>query len=291
MKAYNKNLYPFQSKWINIDGNQIHYIDEGQGELILFSHPPLASSFMYRNFIPILSQNYRCIAIDYPQFGASTAAEHYEQSLAAQSEVLKKFILALGLKDIFVLGHDTGGPCAFKVAIEWPQLFKGLILTNTIIFPISEYPRISKMLGIVGSSFFSWLNANTNLLVNLTFNFGIRTRKLSKEEKSVYKEMFNTRKKRKQITTILYNLKESEDFMKDIKYGFETILNTKPALLIYGEFDPVNEMGISDRIHKLLPNSELFLIDKEGHFPHEAKPKQMSNIIHQWIENTRMKRD
>lgn len=283
MKEYNTNLYPFKSKWVNIDGNNIHYVDEGQGETILFSHPPLASSFMYRDFVKILCKNYRCIAIDYPQFGLSIASTNYKMSIEEQSKILEKFVFKLNLNGIYVLGHDTGGPSAFGAAINHPKLFKGMILTDTIIYPVSEYKKLTKMLGIVGGKFFTWFNATTNFLVNGTYKYGVKTRKLTKEERNEYKRMFNTREKRKQITRMLYNLKESEEFMNKIKNGFETTLNAKPALLIYGENDPVKELGIADRIHQLMPNSELFLIDKEGHFPHEGQPKKMSQIIHNWI--------
>lgn len=283
MKTYNKKLYPFESKWIDLDGNNIHYVDEGQGEIILFSHPPLASSFMYRDFIKVLHNNYRCIAIDYPKFGLSTASIDYKMSIEGQGKILEKFILKLNLKGIYILGHDTGGPSAFGVAVKHPELFKGLILTDTIIYPVCEYKKLTKMLGIVGGKFFTWFNATTNFLVNGTYKYGVKTRKLTKEEKGEYKRMFNTREKRKQITQMLFNLKESEQFMAKIKRGFETTLNTKPTLLIYGENDPVKKLGIADRTHRLMPNSQLFLIDKEGHFPHEGQSKGMSEIIHHWI--------
>jgi len=284
MKAYNRKLYPFESNWINIDGNQMHYIDEGHGETILFSHPPLGSSFMYRDFFKELKNRYRCIAIDYPGFGLSIANETYKPTIEGQSTLLEKFIFRLKLKAVFLLGHDTGGPSAFGVAINYPELFKGLILTDTIIYPVSEYKRISNMLGIVGSHLFTWLNAKTNFLVKFTFKYGVRTRRLSRLERAEYGLMFGTSKKRRLITQMLYNLKESETFMRKIRQGFETTLNSKPTLLIYGENDPVKKLGIADRINRLMPNSKLFLINEEGHFPHEGQPKQMSEIIHIWIE-------
>ena len=284
MKSYNKKLYPFKSNWISIQGNNVHYIDEGKGDVILFSHPPVASSFMYRDLIQYLSGKYRCIAIDYPAFGLSQSSHDYQPSIEGQSIILEKFILNLGLEGIYVLGHDTGGPSAFGVAINYPHLFKGIILTDTIIYPVSEYHTLNRMLGIVGGKLFTWFNATTNFLIKGTYRYGIRTRKLSKEERKEYKLMFNTKEKRKHITRMLYNLKESERFMLRIKKGFELTLNNKNALLIYGEKDPVQELGIADRIHKLLPNSDLFLIKEEGHFPHEGQPKKMSEIIHDWIE-------
>ena len=283
MKSYNKKLYPFTSRWINIDNNQIHYVDEGKGDVILFSHPPLGSSYMYRNFIKILKDHFRCIAIDYPGFGLSSADDNYQMSIEGQCDVLKKFIDQLALQDIYVLGHDTGGPSAFGAAISHSKLFKGIILTDTIIYPVSEYKKLITMLGMVGGKLFTWFNATTNFLVYGTTKYGIRTRKLSREERNEYKRMFDTPIKRKRITQILSSLKECEDFMLNIKSGFETVLNDKPALLIYGEKDPVNQLGIADRIHRSMPNSELFLIDNEGHFPHEGQPHEMSKIIHNWI--------
>ncbi len=283
MRKYNEKLYPFESKWINIDGNRLHYVDEGTGKVILFSHPPVASSFMYRKFIKVLKNNYRCIAIDYPKFGLSIANVDYKLGIEEQSKILEKFILKLNLNDIYILGHDTGGPSAFGAVLNHPNLFKGMILTDTIIYPISEYKKLTTMLGLVGGQFFSWFNATTNFLVYGTYKYGVKTRKLTKEERKEYKRMFNTRSKRKHITQMLFDLKESEGFMKKIKQGFETTLNSKPTLLIYGENDPVQQLGIADRIHQLMPKSELFLIEKEGHFPHEGQPKQMSEIIHQWV--------
>ena len=250
---------------------------------ILFSHPPLGSSYMYRDLVKLLKERYRCIAIDYPGFGLSIPHNHYGVSIEGQSCILKKFIEQLELQNIYVLGHDTGGPSAFAVAILNPGWFKGLILTDTIIYPVSEYRKISIMLGIVGSRFFTWLNAYTNLLVSATTKYGIRTRRLTLEERSEYNRMFDTPAKRKRVTQMLHSLKQSEIFMEHIKLGFETTLNDKPTLLIYGEKDPVNELGISRRIHLLMPNSELFFINNEGHFPHEAQPAKMCQIVDNWI--------
>ena len=289
MKKYNPSLFPFERKYIHLNSHKIHYVDEGQGDIILFSHPPLASSFMYRNFIKVLRKRFRCIAIDYPLFGLSTTSKNYEATIAAQSNVLTNFIQTLNLNDIFVLGHDVGGPSAFKTVLDLPERFKGLILTDTIIFPVKEYPKINKMLSLVGSTLFSLINRYTNVLIHLTYNFGIRTRRLSSQEKQAYKDMFKTHHQRKAITDLLYNLKEDNNLMQHIKHGFQTQLNQKPTLLIYGENDPVREMGIANRIHKMMTNSELHLIKGEGHFPHEGQAELMCELIDTWINKVNSK--
>ena len=282
---YNKNLYPFQSHWVKIEGHNIHYIDEGQGQVLLFSHAALGSSFMYRNFIKVLNSAYRCIALDYPGFGLSEDKAGEQYSIVTQSEVLRQFIEKLQLDDIIGLGHDTGGPSLFKVAADMPERFAALILTDTLIFPTKEYRRIHTMLSMAGSRLFQFVNAHTNFLTRLTFSKGVPTRTLTKEELEQYRTLFNTPQKRRRITELLYSLRQNPDFMHAIKSAFEQQLNTIPTLLIYGEKDPVTQLGVPQRIRSILQNAELYLIGGEGHFPHEGQPQQMSGIIHYWITN------
>ena len=282
---YNKSLFPFESKWIQIENHNIHYVDEGKGQILLFSHAALGSSFMYRKFVENLSLHFRCIALDYPGFGLSTDLPQQKYSVVTQSRILKQFIQKLGLHEIIALGHDTGGPSLFKVAVEQPELFKGLILTDTIIFPTTSYRRIHLMLKLLSLGILKRLNIWTNFIMKLTVNKGVVTRKLSKEEKAEYYKMSATSKKRSRITQLLCSLRQNPDFMQSIKSGFENELNEKPALLIYGENDPVTQMGIPQRIQAMLKNASLFFIEKEGHFPHEGQPERMCTIIYQWVQN------
>ena len=283
---YSKVLFPFESRWVNIDGSRIHYIDEGTGPILLFSHAAIGSSFMYRIFIQELRPNFRCIALDFPGFGLSDDHISGDYNIESQSQVLKKFISFLGLTDIIGLGHDTGGPSLFKVAIDQPKLFSGLVLTDTFIFPTSSYPKIHFILGMLGSKLFNSFNARTNFLVKGTMSQGIRTRKVSQMEKRQYQELFTTRERRKRITEVLYSLRLHPKFMEELARGFEEKLQDKPSLLIYGEKDPLTQMGVPQRIHEMLNHSTLRWVSKEGHFPHEGKPELMAGWIHEWVERT-----
>jgi haloalkane dehalogenase len=67
--------YPFESHWQEIDSTVVHYLDEGEGPTLLMLHGNPTWSFLYRRMVPYLSDRFRCIAIDYPGFGLSRAAE------------------------------------------------------------------------------------------------------------------------------------------------------------------------------------------------------------------------
>lgn len=285
-KWLDRNLYPFTSRFIDINGHHIHFIDEGQGPIILFSHAAIGWSFMYREMIAALRQSYRCIALDYPGFGLSEASTGYQPSICAQSEILHQFIEILGLRQICLIGHDTGGPSAFSVAAQHPDWFRGLILTDTIIFPVSSYARIATMLKLVGSALFRSLNARGNLLLRLTMSKGFQTKKLTQAERDMYLFPARTRQHRNYQIDMLNSLRVSETYMLNLKTAFEESLNLLPALLLYGEEDPVFKMGIADEIHAMMSNSTLHLIEGEAHFPHEGKALEMVELIDTWIKNT-----
>jgi haloalkane dehalogenase len=283
LRNYDSQLYPFESKWITVNGNRIHYIDEGKGQIILFCHPPVTSSFMYRNMIKELRSNFRCIALDFPGFGLSEAAGNYSQSIRSQTEIVQGFIDQLKLNDLTLLMQEIGGHAAFSVFMKQPERLKAIIITDTILFPVSQYPKILKMLNFVNGGLFNFLNSNFNFLIRAMTKFGIRKRKLTKDERNIYKAMFNTKEIRRSSTALLHQLTEEEGLLSQIQKAFETTFNGIAALIIYGEKDPLTGLGIPQRINKLLPNSELHWIKSEMHFPHEGSPVEMSNIISEWM--------
>ena len=75
----------------------MHYIDEGQGDPILFVHGTPSWSFDYRKIIKALRATHRCIAIDHIGFGLSAKPKVYDYSTLNHSHTLEQFILAQNL--------------------------------------------------------------------------------------------------------------------------------------------------------------------------------------------------
>ena len=63
--------FPFESKYLVVKGSKIHYVEEGKGDPILFLHGNPTSSYLWRNIIPHLSKQGRCIAVDLIGMGKS----------------------------------------------------------------------------------------------------------------------------------------------------------------------------------------------------------------------------
>ena len=279
----NDRLYPFQSRYLKIDGNRVHYVDEGKGSTLLFLHSGPAWSFIYRNFIIGLRDRFRCVALDYPGFGLSTAREDYGYSLAEHSEIVEKFIQRLDLSEVTMMVHDAGGPIGLGVAVRRPELFKALILTDTFGWALSNHnPSVARMLRFVSGPVFGFFNQTFNLLPWIVATFAARRRKLSKAERAAYTKAFPTRASRRRIQTLFRDLYVQEDYMRDVEQGLKQHLKDLPVLLMYGENDAAVQAGFMSRFEEIFPRHRSVLIEGEQHFPHEGAPEEMVAAIKDW---------
>ena len=126
-----KSAYPFTSNYLDINGHQLHYIDEGKGETILFVHGTPSWSFDYRNVIKKLKESCRCVAIDHIGFGLSDKPEHYDYSTQNHSKTLEIFVLEKNLDNITLVVHDFGGAIGLNFAMRYPEKIKRLVILNS----------------------------------------------------------------------------------------------------------------------------------------------------------------
>ncbi len=99
--------FPFESKYVDVLGSQMHYIDEGSGDPILFLHGNPTSSYLWRNIIPHVTSMGRCIAPDLIGQGKSDKPD-IEYLFFDHVEYIEGFIDALGLQNITLVIHDCG---------------------------------------------------------------------------------------------------------------------------------------------------------------------------------------
>ena len=109
--------FPFESKFIDILGSKIHYIDEGSGDPILFLHGNPTSSYLWRNIIPYLLPHGRCIAPDLIGMGKSDKP-NLEYRFFDHSKYVEEFIKKLDLSNITLVIHDWGSALGFHYAMR-----------------------------------------------------------------------------------------------------------------------------------------------------------------------------
>ncbi|MBI3234994.1 MAG: alpha/beta fold hydrolase, partial [Bacteroidetes bacterium] len=176
-----KSEYPFASNYFNINKNQLHYIDEGQGEIILFVHGTPSWSFDYRNIIKKLKSNYRCIAIDHMGFGLSDKPENYDYSTQNHSKTLEKFVLEKQLQNITLVVHDFGGPIGLNFAMKYPDKIKKLVILNSWLWSSANDPDFIKFSRILKSPLLPFLYRYLNFSPKYILPKSFGDKKISKK--------------------------------------------------------------------------------------------------------------
>jgi haloalkane dehalogenase len=129
--------YPFESRWLDVEGGRMHYLDEGEGAPIVMVHGTPTWSFMYRHLVKGLRARHRCLAPDHLGFGLSERPAAWSYRPADQARNLARFIDTLGLKNVTLVVHDFGGPIGLAYALDHPENIRRLVIFNTWMWATS----------------------------------------------------------------------------------------------------------------------------------------------------------
>lgn len=128
-----ERLVPASGRFVDIDGNRIHYVEAGEGRPIVFLHGLGAQLHQFRHpLFGRMGPGYRLIALDRPGSGYSTRARGATGRLPEQADLVRRFIETLGLESPVVVGHSLGGAVALTLAIEHPDAISGLALLSPL---------------------------------------------------------------------------------------------------------------------------------------------------------------
>jgi haloalkane dehalogenase len=126
--------FPFEPRYVDVDGLRMHYIDEGprDGRTVLMLHGEPSWCFLYRKMIPVFVRaGFRAIAPDLIGFGRSdkpTAPGAY--TYAAHVAWMKTFVEKLDLRDVTLVGQDWGSLIGLRVAMENEPRFARIVIAN-----------------------------------------------------------------------------------------------------------------------------------------------------------------
>lgn len=275
-----RQLFPFTSRFIDIGGNTIHYVDEGSGPTLLLLHGNPTWSFLYRHIIRRLSPSYRCIALDYPGFGLSEAAPGYGFTPREHSTIVERFVDALGLVDLTIMVQDWGGPIGLGMAGRRPDLVRSLVLGNAFAWPATRSRGMTTFSRIVGSRLGRHLITRHNALVRWLIPAGVN-RTLTHGEMAAYTGPFPTPETRLPTWIFARHIRQSADYLSDVEHGLSR-LTDKPALIVWGNADGAFRAPDRDRFAVLFPNHRIVNLRGAKHFIQENAPDEIASAILDW---------
>jgi haloalkane dehalogenase len=276
--------YPFQQHWMQIDGNNIHYIDEGTGEPLLMVHGTPDWSFSFRHLIKAFSGKYRCIIMDNLGFGLSEKPADADYRPETQAARLEKFIEKLDLQHIHLLVHDFGGPIGLSYALHQPENIKQIILFNTWMWPlngIKMYDGSKMMTGAIGRWLYLHYNFSPKVMVKLAY--GDKS-KLTKHIHNHYIKALDKPAHRMAQFAYVKAMLQSQAFYQSLWDARAKIENT-PMLIMWGMKDRFFPADILlNRWKQAFPSAIVKEISHAGHFLQDEAPDDIITEMEKFLD-------
>ena len=278
-----KELYPFQSRWLTLDGSNLHYLDEGEGSILLFVHGTPEWSFGFRDLIKELRENYRCIALDLLGFGLSDKPQHADYTCQAHSKRLEKFIEQLNLKNISLIANDFGGSIGVSYAIAHPENIQKLVLFNTWMWSLrndKHYSGPSKIVNTwLGKILYLHLNFPVNTIMPAAF---ANKQKLTRQIHNHYKKALPNASSRAGVYAFAQELMNASEWWESLWNQMDRLAG-KPVLLFWGlkdKFIPPYEL---EKWKSKVPQVQVVIFEDAGHFVQEEKADEMIAVMRAFL--------
>lgn len=268
-----REAYPFRSRWLPLKEGRVHYVDEGEGEPILFVHGTPTWSFEWRHLIRALSKTNRCVAVDLLGFGLSDRPASADYSPEAHAKRVAEFVEALGLTNFTLVVHDFGGPIALPLALSGKA--KRLIVLNSWMWKFDD-ARMRKRAKLARGRLMKFLyrrfNASLRMLLPSVY---ADKRMLTKAIHAQYLAPFPDADSRERVLFALAKaLLGSSDYYASL-WEKRAALSRIPVTVIWGMKDDAFPPAYLDNWVAGVPNARLVRIEDAGHWPHEEQPEQV----------------
>ncbi len=287
-----EHLYPKASHFMDVNGHQLHYLDQGQGAPVVMVHGNPTWSFYYRNLFTVLAPNFRCIAPDHIGCGLSEKplSDDYGFQLKDRLADFTTFLEKLDLKEpINLIAHDWGGMIAMAWAVMHPDKVGRIVLMNTAAFLPPSGKKLPWQLRLLkrfpGLARFAVLNFN--LFANGASYFAAM-QKLPPDVKAGYLAPYNTPRNRLATLRFVQDIpvKPKDPGYDIVKQTGERLdrLSSHPCLLVWGGRDFVFDRDYFDEWCKRFPHAEAHYFKNYGHYVLEDANKKAISLIKRFLD-------
>jgi haloalkane dehalogenase len=267
-------LYPFESRWLEVDGTRVHYVDEGSGTPILMLHGNPTWSFLYRKVIAGLRDGFRCLALDYPGFGLSDRPDYFGYTAAEHSKVVGSFVDQLGIDGFILMCQDWGGPIGLGAASERAERVAGVVAMNTWYWP-ADRVMMKVFSRVMSSRPFQRRILEKNFFVERLIPAGTSV-KLTDEEMEHYRAVQPTPEARRGVAVFPRQILDAGPFLARLAREVPQRLGDKPTELIWGMRDRAfGSQNALDHWKSDFPGAELLTLPKANHFIQEDAPQEI----------------
>jgi len=286
--------FDFDSKYINVLGSQMHYVDVGTqgsgGKTVLLVHGNPTSSYLWRNIIPKIGENNRVIALDLIGMGKSDKP-HLEYTLQDHTKYFDQFVENLGLTNIILVLHDWGGAIGLNYNASHTDNVEGLIIMEAVI-----KPNYWKNADVIGEYIFRNLRDDKKgyqLIVKENYFLEkllpmMSGRELTTTEMNYYKQPYLNETSRKLISVWpkeipIDEIPKRNHLLVGNNYNFLKNSN-KPVMFLHGEPSVIFNNQLLKKLRQDFPKAEINSVGPGMHYLQETQPTNISKLILKFIE-------
>ncbi len=269
-------LVDSRSKFTEVNGIKIHYLENGDGpETLVLLHGFGASTFSWREVMEPLGKDYRVIAYDWIGFGLTERPFPGDwigtnpYSTIGQSEILIGLMDNLGVDTAVLVGNSAGGKIAAYTAYKYPERISRLVLVNPAIRAGRSQPAWIEALFSTPQ-----MDRIGPLISRMILNRGEDLIRLAWHDPSqITQEIIAGYKKPLRMSECDKALWEfSKAPQVDIEPRLKDI--SQPTLFLTGDDDRIVPTQQTIELSSLIPNGKLVIIESSGHVPQEEKPEE-----------------
>lgn len=239
---------------------KFRYIEEGEGEPLLLLHGLFGALSNFKDLIEYFRHTHKVVVPMLPLF----ELDIFHTTVGGLERHVQRFIEAMNYHDIHLMGNSLGGHVALVHVLKNPERIKSLILTGSSgLFENGmgdTYPKRGD---------YEYIKKKTEMTF---YDPAIATKEL-------VDEVFEITNNRLKVIKIIALAKSA------IRHnmGEELCKIKQPTLLIWGNNDIITPPFVGEEFHKLIPNSELYFIDKCGHAPMMEVPGEFNKLLEQFL--------
>ena len=277
--------FSFESRYVEVLGSRMHYVDEGEGQPILFIHGNPTSSYLWRNVIPYVTEDYRAIAVDLIGMGKSDKPQ-LEYTYQDHKRYLDAFIGVLDLQDITLVIHDWGSVLGFDYAVERDDNVVGIAFMEAIIpprFPGSE--PIGGALGRYRTDAGEELILEQNQFVEQILP-GSVIRGLTEEELDYYRAPYPTPESRWPTLQWPRELPAAGEPARNVevvtRIGGWMQGTDVPMLFLWARPGTLNNEAFADAMVERVKNIQTSFVGEGRHYIQEDQPEMIGRTLADW---------
>ncbi len=278
------HLLVTQTVRLKKEGFSVRYAELGDASKpsVLLLHGVPENLQAWYAVAPLLAEKFHVLALDWPGFGGSDPLPSTEDYTSRRfAEVIIDFMDSLHIDQANLVATDIALLPSLLVGLEYPSRVIKLAVMDGIPFPRPQYSSwelksFAKKGSILGKALVRWFPSVTAQISYLKGFY--RGHSIPVEVRQEFLADGSRESNQEAFLSYFQNFRTGQEYFEPRAHELQT-----PVLVVWGKYDRFISVKLGYEIAEKLPNAELLVIDKSGHYVHMDKPHELAQALTKFL--------